>query len=192
MNGGNGVLWLVRVCYRPALQRFVNRLEPAAGKRWFPALAGLLAFGATLSMSVPTVPLLSALVLLDRRRWLSIGLWAIFGSAAAGALLVHVLGHFGTLFIAQKLPELAASAHWQHLVEWVSMHGWWTLALVAASPISQTPVLILAAVLGMSGPTVFFSLFAGKALKYGLIARLTAKTAETFAAHEPVMRPRGI
>ena len=146
-------------------------------------MAAPLAFGSTLSMSVPTVPLLSALVLLDRRRWLAISLWAIAGSAAGGALLVHVLRHFAALFISEKLPELAASSHWLHLVDWVSMHGWWTLALVAASPISQTPVLILAAVLGMSGQTVFLSLAAGKAVKYGLIARLTAKAGDRLAKH---------
>jgi hypothetical protein len=37
-------------------------------------------------MTIPTVPLLSALVLLDSRRWLAIALWAMSGSAAAGAL----------------------------------------------------------------------------------------------------------
>ena len=186
MDGERTVSWLVRICYRPVLQRLVNRLAPLAGKRWFPALAGLLAFGATLSMSVPTVPVLSALVLLERRRWLAMSVWAVAGSAAAGALLVHVLRHFATLFVAEKLPELAASSHWQHLTDWVSLHGWWTLAVVAASPVSQTPVLILAAVLGMSTPTVFFSLAAGKAVKYGFAAGFTAKAAERLAERRAV------
>lgn len=182
MNGGYRASWLMALCDRPAAQRAVRRLAPIAGRPWFPVLGAIVAFAATLSMAIPTVPLLCALVLLDRRRWLSIALWAMFGSAAAGALLVHVLGHFGAVFIARKLPELAASAHWQHLVAWVTTHGWWTLALVAASPISQTPVLILAAMLGMSAPTVFFSLFGGKAVKYGVIARLTAKSAQSLGA----------
>lgn len=184
MDGKGRGAWLTRLWQRPALQHFVDKLAPVAGRRWFPPLAGLLAFAATLSMTVPTVPLVGALVVLDPRRWLRIALWAVFGSAAGGALFVHVLGHFGRQLIADKLPELAASAHWQHSIDWVSAHGWWAVAFVAASPIAQTPLLFLAAILGMSGPTVFLSLLAGKALKYGLAARLAAKTADALRTHE--------
>lgn len=78
-----------------------------------------------------------------------------------------------------KLPELVASAHWQHLVEWISHHGWWLLVLIAASPIAQTPVLFLASIVGMPPITVFSSLLVGKSVKYGLMAGLTAR-----ATHE--------
>ena len=135
-----------------------------------------MAFAASLSMSVPTIPLLCALAALNRPRWRALAFWATLGSASAGALFVHVLGHLGALFIEARLPELAASAHWQHLVEWSSHQGWWLLVLIAASPIAQTPVLFLAAIVGMPAIEVFSSLFAGKAMKYGLMAGLTART----------------
>jgi len=173
------LIWLVHIGHRSALQRLIARLAPIAERAWFPPLAGVMAFAATLSMSVPTVPLLCALVALNRRRWRSIAFWATLGSASAGALFVHVLGHLGALFIEAKLPELAASTHWQHLVEWSSHHGWWLLMLIAASPIAQTPVLFLAAIVGMPAIAVFTSLFAGKTVKYGLMAGLTAR-----AVHE--------
>jgi len=153
----------------------VGRLAPFAEHVWFPPVAGLLAFAATLSMTVPTVPLLCALVALSRRRWRAVAFWAVLGSASAGALFVHVLGHWGALFLEAKLPELVASSHWQHLVESTSSHGWWVLAAVAASPIAQTPVLFLAAILGMPDIAVFASLSLGKAAKYGLMAGLTAR-----------------
>lgn len=173
------LLWLVQIGHRPALHRLVGRLAPFARHAWFPQLAGILAFAATLSMTVPTVPMLCALVALDRSRWRVIAFWAVLGGAFAGAVFVHVLGHLGALYLEAKLPELVASAHWQHLGESSSHHGWWVLALVAASPIAQTPVLFLAAILGMPAMTVFLSLFAGKAFKYALMAGLTAR-----AVHE--------
>lgn len=172
--------WLVRICHRPAIRHFVNKLAPLAHKAWFPAIAAVVAFVATLSMTIPTAPLLTALVMLEPRRWLRIALWAVLGTSIAAALLVHVLGHFGGQFIAIKLPELAASAHWQHLLDWVSSHGWWSLAVAAALPIADTPVLILAAILGMPGLTVFLSMAAGKGLKYGLVSALTAKAVQNF------------
>ena len=180
----NALLWLVHIGQQPALHRLVARLAPVAERAWFPPLAAVMAFAATLSMSVPTVPLLCALVVLNRRRWRAISFWATFGSASAGAIFVHVLGHYGALFMEAKLPELVASAHWQHLVEWSSHHGWWLLALIAASPIAQTPILFLAAIVGMPAITVFSSLFVGKAVKYGLMAGLTARAVyEVSGAH---------
>lgn len=166
---------------RPLLSRLLDWLAPVAGRRWFPPLAALVAFAATVSMTVPTVPFLTAWVIVSPRRWVAIAFWAILGSALGGALLVHLLGHFGILFFTEKLPELMASAHWQHMVKWTSHHGWWVLILVAASPISQTPVLFLAAILGMPAVSVFLSLFSGKAVKYGVIAGLTSRGAERLA-----------
>ncbi len=174
--GADGLLvWLVRIAYRPALHRLISRLAPVAERRWYPPLVGAMTFAATLSMTVPTVPLLCALVALKRRRWRAITIWAVLGSALAGALFVHILGHLGTRFIQARLPELAASSHWQHMVEWILHHGWWLLTSIAASPIAQTPALFLAALVGMPATSVFSALLVGKAAKYGLMAGLTAR-----------------
>ena len=176
------LLWFVHHGHRPALSRLLARLSPLAGRPWFPPLAGLMAFAATLSMSIPTVPLLITLVVFAPRRWLPIGLWASLGSATAGALLVHLLGHWGSAYLAEKLPELVTSAHWNHMTDWTSHHGWWLLMLIAVSPISQTPILIVAAMIGMPASTVFSSLFMGKVVKYSVMAGLTAKAADRMSA----------
>lgn len=167
---------------RSVLHRLVRPLRPLAIRGWFPAVGALMAFAATLSMTVPTVPILGALVSLNPRRWLAIACWATVGSAVGGALLVHVLGHFGGILLAQKLPELAASSHWQHMQGLATHHGWWVLMVVAALPLSQTPFLLVAALFGMPALTVFVSLAAGKAAKYGIVAALTARAASELAA----------
>jgi membrane protein YqaA with SNARE-associated domain len=174
---------LVEIWDRSALHRLVRPLGALAGRPWFPLLGAVTAFGATISMTVPTVPILGALVSLNPRRWVAIACWAVLGSAAAGALLVHVLGHFGGILLAEKVPELAASSHWRHMAGLASHHGWWILILVAALPVSQTPFLVVAALFGMPVLTVFLSLFAGKALKYGAVAGLTARAMSELAAH---------
>jgi len=63
------------------------------------------------------------------------------------------------------------------LVDWVATYGFVTLALVAASPFAQTPVLILAALLGMRWPEVLGALIVGKGVKYALIGAATARAA---------------
>ena len=158
------------------IRRWVGRLFPYADRWWFPPLAAALSAAATLSLSVPVGPLLMALVALNPRRWRAVVVWSVLGSAVAGALLTHLLGHFGSAWIDERLPQLAASKHWHYLVTWVSSYGFVTLIAIAASPFAQTPALILAALLGLPWPEVFAALLIGKGLKYSLVGAVTART----------------
>lgn len=157
------------------IRRWVGRLFPYADRWWLRPLAGALSAVATLSLSVPVGPLLIALVALNPRRWRAMVLWAMFGSAVAGALFTHLLGHFGLSWIDRQLPQLAASKHWHLLVEWTANYGFLTLAAIAATPFAQTPALILGALLGMRWPSVFGALLIGKGLKYAVIGAATAR-----------------
>jgi membrane protein YqaA with SNARE-associated domain len=150
-----------------------GRLAPFADRRLFPALAGVIAFAATVTMSVPLVPVVSAIVALKPARWLAVVVSAVAGSAAGAVLLTYVIGALSLPWLDAKMPELMNSRHWLHLVEWVSRSGWWALAAVAASPLAQTPVLALAGMLGMSLWHVFFAVALGKAIKYGVVGWAT-------------------
>ena len=158
------------------IRRWANRLFPYTDHWWFPLLAGVLSAAATLSLTVPVVPLLIALVELNPRRWRAIALWAVLGSAAAGALFTHLIGQFAMAWIDERLPQLVASKHWHYLVSWMSSYGFITLTSIAASPFAHTPALILAALLGFAWPEVFGALLIGKGLKYAIVGSVTART----------------
>ncbi len=158
------------------IRRWVGRLFPHAERWWFPPLAAALCAAATLSLTVPVGPILMALVALNPRRWRAVVVWSVLGSAVAGALLTHWLGHFGSAWINERLPQLAASKHWHYLLSWVSNYGFATLAVIAASPFTQTPALMLAALLGLPWPEVLGALLLGKGLKYSLVGAVTAHT----------------
>jgi membrane protein YqaA with SNARE-associated domain len=166
--------WMVLFGHNAALHRLIVAAAPLTGSRLFPLLGGLLAFIATLSLTIPVVPVLTALVVMNRARWRAITFWAVLGSASGGALFTHLLGHFGTAFLAERMPQLVASPHWQHTVRWAAEYGMVTLAAIAALPIAQSPALFLAAILGMPWYHVFGALLVGKAVKYGLMASITA------------------
>lgn len=170
------------------IRRWVGRLFPYADRWWFPPLAAALSAAATLSLSVPVVPMLMALVALNPRRWRAVVAWAVLGSAMAGALFTHLLGDFGNAWINARLPQLAASKHWHYLVTWVSAYGFVTLTAIAASPFTQTPALILAALLGLSWPEVFGALLLGKGLKYSFVGAVTAQTTGESMATAPTRR----
>lgn len=170
------------------IRRWVGRLFPYADRWWFPPLAAALSAAATLSLSVPVVPMLMALVALNPRRWRAVVVWSVLGSAMAGALFTHLLGDFGSAWINARLPQLAASKHWHYLVTWVSAYGFVTLTAIAASPFTQTPALILAALLGLSWPEVFGALLLGKGLKYSFVGAVTAQTTGEPMATAPTRR----
>ena len=157
------------------IRRCVARLHPFAERWWFPPLGAALSAAATLSLTVPVGPVLIALVALNPSRWRAVVVWAVLGSALAGTLFTHLLGHFGMAWIDRQLPQLSASKHWHYLADWAASYGFLTLAAVAASPFAQTPALILGAVLGMQWPTVFGALLLGKGLKYAVVGAATAR-----------------
>ena len=164
--------------HSPYSSRLIRWLAPLAARRTFPLWCGVVAFVATLSMTVPVVPLLSVLVVMGRRRWPWLVLSSVVGSATAGAFLVHVLGDYGSAFVAAQIPEIVATSHWRHTVSWISRYGMFALAFIAALPVAQSPALILVAVLGMPSSEVLASLLMGKAIKYGIVGAFVARTAD--------------
>lgn len=167
--------------HNSGIRRWIGELFPFADRWWFPPIAAILSAAATLSLTVPVGPVLIAVVALNPRRWRAVVLWAVLGSAVAGALFTHLLGHFGMAWMDRQLPQLASSKHWHLLVEWTANYGFLTLAAIAATPFAQTPALILGALLGMRWPSVFGALLIGKALKYAVIGAATARATRASA-----------
>jgi membrane protein YqaA with SNARE-associated domain len=168
--------WTARILHRPIPSRLIGCVAPMAARKTFPLWGGVVAFLATLSFTVPVVPLLTALVVVNRRRWAWLVISSAVGSATAGALFVHVLGHYGGAFVAAQIPEIVATSHWQHTALWISTYGMLALAFIAALPIAQTPALILVAILGMPSSEVLVSLLIGKGLKYSTVGAFVART----------------
>jgi membrane protein YqaA with SNARE-associated domain len=135
-------------------------------------------------MVVPVVPLLVSLVALRRQRWKALVFWSVVGSSLAGALLIHLVGHFGMVYLDAQMPQLGQSKHWHYLVEWTASYGFSTLALIAATPLAQTPVLMLAAMFGMKWPAAGLALLMGKSIKYTIVGALAARTGDRLAQYE--------
>jgi membrane protein YqaA with SNARE-associated domain len=157
------------------MKKLLARLEPAAQHPLFPLLGGIVALFATVS-AVAFVPILCALVALNRHRWRAMTLSCALGSAAGAALLAHLIGHFGYQVVSEHLPHFVASSQWQGTVQWVARFGFLALTTVAALPITHTPALIFCALLGMPPLGVFVSFLIGKGIKYTVCAAFTVAT----------------
>jgi membrane protein YqaA with SNARE-associated domain len=178
--------WLTRWNQRPYVQALVDKLAPLAGHPAFPLMGGVVALAATVTMSLPLVPVVCALVALNSPRWRAIVFWLVLGSAIGAVLLTFAFAALSLPWLDSRMPELMNSTHWKHLADWVARHGWWVLAGIAASPFSQTPALVLAAMLGMPLLDVFVAIALGKSVKYSLVARATQLMSDSaaFVAHD--------
>ena len=94
------------------------------------------------------------------------------GSALGATVLAVLAAQYGPQLLEQWLPRVMASHEWRKGVRWVDAYGAYALLAVAALPLSQTPVLIVCALLGMSPWTLGLSVFAGKGAKYAVSAAL--------------------
>ena len=146
-------------------RRLIARFSRIADSPQFPLIGLLLAFTATL-LAVAFVPVLCALVAPKRSHWVRITLCCALGSALGATALAWLVGNYGTQVMEELLPRVARSHEWAIGIRWVNQFGFMALIAVASLPLSQTPVLVVCALMGMPLAEVFASVLVGKLLKY--------------------------
>jgi membrane protein YqaA with SNARE-associated domain len=154
---------------------FLAVLEGVASARAYPLVIGVIACLLTVSMTIPFAPILIGAVLLNRQRWVAIVIVSSFGSASGGLFLYLGLHHLGWNQVVTLDPALAQSQTWITVTRWVSAYGTWALLVFAASPLPQTPVLVLTAVSRLPVIEVLTAVLCGKLLKYTLYGYLAAR-----------------
>lgn len=167
----------------------LRRLQRVAKHRCMPALAGLFAFGLTVSMTVPVTSALIPAVLLAPQRWRSIALQSALGSACGATLLLLLFHHLGWTQLHAQFPVMLDSAGWQRAVSWTGDYGVLALFAIAALPLPQTPALLFCAIAQLPAAQVFAAVLCGKLIKYAVIASLAAAFPAKFRAFLDVIEP---
>jgi membrane protein YqaA with SNARE-associated domain len=156
-------------------------LERFSSRPWFPQVIGLMALGATLSMTVPVTWILLPAVIARPHQWRRIWLWSCLGSALGGSLLVLAFHHLAWAQIYAAYPKFETSASWMRVTGWVLEYGLMALAWTAALPLPQTPALILCGVTRLPVEGVFAAMLAGKLVKYGIVTAAVFHFPQRFA-----------
>jgi membrane protein YqaA with SNARE-associated domain len=144
----------------------------------FPAVVGAVAVAATVSMSVPFSTLLVAAVLMARRRWIAIAVWASLGAALGAALLYLVFHHLGWARLFDAYPDVVRSTAWSDATRWLSTYGVLALLVIAATPLPLTPALMFAGISRLPIVEVVLVLWIGKLAKYLVYAWLASRFPE--------------
>lgn len=152
-------------------------LKRSSQHPWFPVLLGSLAYLGTLFESIPITILLSVSIAMNFRRWKSLYLTSVFGSALGALTLAFFIHHWGLPWISSHYPNVLNSSGWVSAERWVQSYGVFALPLVAALPIAQTPILIVCGLMKMPIALVFVSFFVGKLVKYGVVVYSVQRSA---------------
>ena len=163
----------MRKSYLPAWLR--NTFAATATYRYYPLVVAFFAFVVTLPFSFPFAAIIIPATLLAPKRWLSLGLLCGFGSGCGATVLVEVFHSVGWDAIARHYPDLVQLQTWQWANEWLLRYGLVALLVIAASPLPQTPALLIYSLVDPFAPGVLMAVGTGKAVKYTLLTSLTAR-----------------
>jgi membrane protein YqaA with SNARE-associated domain len=150
-------------------------LERSAGHRYYPLVLALIAWVSTTTFAFPFAIVLIPAVLLAPQRWLMIGLLCGLASGVGGAMLVEIFHFMGQELVIARFPQLLDSVSWQLASAWLQDYGLLALAIVAGSPMPQTPALFLYSLTAPASVGVLLAVGLGKTVKYIFLAWLTAR-----------------
>ena len=152
-----------------------SALDRSVGHRYYPLVVALIAFLSTATFAFPFVIVLIPAVLLAPKRWLLLGVLTGVASGVGGAVLVEIFQYMGRELVLVRYPHLVDNAYWQTAVDWMHHHGLVALAVIAASPVPQTPAIFFYSLAEPSTIEVMAAVGAGKTIKYVVLAWLTER-----------------
>lgn len=155
---------------------------------WYPVLLFISAFADVWLIVIPTDGLIIASTLAKPKRWKSFALFFTLGSSLGALALAYFVNQHGLPWIQEIFPEFVKSSFWTTTESWVDAIGLWAVFLIAGTPLSQQPAVILAALSHHTVFSIFVVVLLGRALKYALMGFLCAHAPEHL---EPLAKMMG-
>lgn len=156
----------VRECVR-WLQKYARRI-------WYPPFIGVLAALDNLIVIVPTDGILVSSTILTPRRWAWLAFCISFGSTIGAIILAAIVEWHGLPWILDWYPHIIESQTWVYTDKFFEQYGLILVFVIAATPLMQQPAIILASLANTSLIELAAVVFAGRFLKYLLMAYLAS------------------
>ena len=148
------------------VRAYSKKLEQYADRIWYPPLVAFLAALDNLIIIIPNDGLLIASSMLVPRRW------AIFALSVSIGSTIGALTLCGLPWILDFYPDINQTAMWMKTEDFFGRYGLLVVFAISATPLSQQPILILAALANTPFAKLVPILFAGRFLKFMLMAYL--------------------
>lgn len=156
--------------YGHLLQHKIQELLNAEHGRAYAIVVGIVAFSASLTMTVPFAGPLIVAVLAKPQKWKGTVIASAVGSALGATCLLVLFHHSAWGAFLHWHPHIATGASWIALDGWLEKYGILTLFVVMLLPLPDSPALLFFAMHEGNPLPVFAVTLLGKLLKYSFYA----------------------
>lgn len=154
------------------MQKYVLKLEHFADRWWYPPLIAVLSALDNFLLVIPNDGILVASCMLIPKRWMLFGVTISIGSTIGAVALSYFAESQGLPWVHEYFPAIETTSVWKWTENFFDEYGFIVVFAVSASPLMQQPVIILSALSHDSLAELAAVLFAGRFIKFMLMAYL--------------------
>lgn len=154
------------------IRELVQILQEYADRLWYPPFIGFLAALDSLVVVIPNDGILISSCMLTPRRWFFLALSVSIGSTLGALTLATIVESHGLPWILNLFPGINESPSWLWTESLFSQYGLLLVFAIAATPLVQQPVIILAGLAQVPLLEFTGAVFIGRFLKFLFMAYL--------------------
>lgn len=152
----------------------IHRLREYSNSIWYPYLIGLLVALDNFLLIVPTDAMTVSAVMLEPKKWIRYALIVAISSSIGAICLAFIVDIYGQTFIETVFPGLEQTRMWILTDKFMADYGLLVVFVIAVTPLTQPPAVILAALSHMPLGYIFLAILVGRSIKYLLIAWISS------------------
>lgn len=156
------------------ITKSIKLLQRYADRRWYAPLISFLAALDNLIVIIPNDGILISSTMLIPKRWLTFAIWITVGSTVGAMLLASLVELHGLPWILNYYPWLSENSTWGWMNSFFVQYGLIVVFIVAATPLAQQPAVILAALANTPLTKLAMVIFAGRLIKFLLMAYIAS------------------
>ena len=161
------------------VNRLLKKLEAHVSSPWFPLAIGIVAYFDNFLFIIPMAAVLITAIISSPKRWFSIALGITIGTVLGAITFAFFVSHFGTSFLHSIAPKMMELSLWNTALHWLEQYGLWALFLVSCLPVSDHPLIALAALTHLPLLKISLVLGVAKTLKFFLLSWLASHAPST-------------
>lgn len=150
---------------RHKIESSIHYLQKFTGRKWYPPLVGLLALIDYFIIIVPTDGLLISSAMLKPKNWLYLALCVGLGSTLGALILFYLVRTQGLDWLLEFYPDFSHESMWLWTEAFFLKFGLVLVFVIAATPIVQQPIVILAALTNTPFWHILIAILSGRLIK---------------------------
>ena len=171
------------------IEPFLKQLEKNVNQSWYPIALGFIALIDYFIFVVPMVPLMVTSVFASQKGWLRLSLLTALGSSLGAILFALSVHYFGVSLLQSVAPQILVSTVWQEGEIWISKYGFGALFAFSVLPLSDHPIIAIAALTRLPMLGIGVVVIVAKLIKFvgfGWMASHTPRLLKKFTKIKPL------